>query len=69
MDLLTAEEFAVESKRYYHGDRKARPPQHLYRLIRPEDLAQVLGPDNWAVVRYSAALPLPLEEELAMAAE
>lgn len=59
MQLLSAEEFAAESKRYYAGDRKARQPAHLLRLIRPEDLALVLGPDNWAVVRYGAIQPNP----------
>jgi hypothetical protein len=52
MQLLSAEEFAAESKRYYEGDRRARDPQHLYRMIRHEDLTQVLGSYNWAVVRY-----------------
>lgn len=57
MQLLSAEEFTAESKRYYAGDRKARQPAHLLRMIRPEDLPLVLGPDNWAVVRYGAERP------------
>ncbi len=63
MQLLSAEEFAAESKRYYAGDRKARQPAHLLRLIRPEDLSRVLGPDNWAVVRYPAPVsPQAIEQ-------
>ncbi len=51
MELLSAEEIQAELNRYYKGDPKARHPQHLYRLVRHEDVAQVLGPDNWAVAR------------------
>ncbi len=66
MQLLSAEEFAIESKRYYEGDRRARPPAHLLRILRHEDLPQVLGPDNWAVVRYplSAVPQIPPAEPL-----
>jgi hypothetical protein len=58
MQLLSAKEFAAESGKYYAGDRKARNPAHLLRIIRHEDLPEVLGPDNWAVVRY-AGTPTP----------
>jgi hypothetical protein len=53
MELLSADEIQAELKRYYSGDPKARPPQHLYRLVRSEDVAAILGPDNWAVVRQT----------------
>lgn len=66
MQLLSAEEFVAESKRYYAGDRRARPPSHLLRIVRHEDLPEVLGPDNWAVVRYPAnaspqVTPVPVD--------
>lgn len=51
MEQLSAEEYRAELKRYYEGDPRARPPQHLYRLVRAEDVPVVLGPDNWAVAR------------------
>lgn len=62
MRQLSFDEFQVEMRRYYAGDPKAKPEQHLYRTIRHEDLNRVLSPDNWAVVRY-ASYPVPRLKE------
>jgi len=55
---LTAEEYENEARRYYAGDRRARNPLHLLREVLHEELTLLLGPDNWAVVRY-ATFPVP----------
>ena len=51
MEPLSLEQIFAEMKRYYDGDPKARPPQHLYRMVREEDIPKALGSDNWAVAR------------------